>query len=80
MELRTICCKLLTTQPISDALQETSERFSAACNYVLKIAIEEKTHNAIKLQKLCYRDVRKVFGLSANLAIQSVRRVVSTLN
>ncbi len=61
METRTICCKLLTTPTIADALKETSERFSDACNHVLKIAIEEKTHNAIKLHKLCCADVREFF-------------------
>ena len=79
METRTICCKLFTTHAIADALQETSDRFSDACNYVLKIALEEKTHNAIKLQKLCYADVRKLFGLSANLAVRSIRRVVACM-
>jgi IS605 OrfB family transposase len=76
METRTICCKLLTTPAIADALQETSEGFSNACNHVLNIAIEEKTHNAINLHKLCYADVRRLFGLSANLAVRSIRRVV----
>jgi putative transposase len=79
METRTICCRLLTTSAIADALQETSERFSDACNHVLKIAIQEKTHNAIKLHKLCYSQVRELFGLSANLAVRSIRRVVSCM-
>lgn len=79
METRTICCKLFTTPAITDALQETSERFSNACNHVLNIAIKEKTHNAIKLHKLCYAEVRKMFGLSANLAVRSIRRVVSCM-
>lgn len=79
MEKRTICCKLLTTSTIADALKKTSERFSDACNHVLKIAIEEKTHNAIKLHKLCYAEVRESFGLSANLAVRAIRRVVSCM-
>lgn len=79
METRTICCKFLTTAPINIALQETSERFSEACNYVLKIAIEEKTHNAIKLHKLCYAKIREFFGLSANLAVRAIRRVVGCM-
>jgi len=79
METRTICCKLFTTPAIANALQETSERFSDACNHVLNISIEEKTHNAIKLHKLCYTDVRKLFGLSANLAVRSIRRVVACM-
>lgn len=79
METRTICCKLLTTPIVAGALKETSERFSNACNHVLKIAIEEKTHNAINLHKLCYSEVRKLFGLSANLAVRAIRRIVACI-
>lgn len=79
MQTRTVCCKLFTTKTIANALQETSERFSGACNHVLKIAVEEKTHNAIQLHKRCYPDIRKLFGLSANLAVRSIRRVVSCM-
>lgn len=64
---------------MADALKETSERFSDACNHVLNIAFEEKTHNAIKLHKLCYTEIRKLFGLSANLAVRSIRRVVASI-
>ena len=79
METRTICCKLLTTPITSEALKETSACFAVACNYILKVAIEEKTHNAIKLHKLCYTEVRKLFGLSANLAVRAIRRVVACM-
>lgn len=75
METRTICCKLITIRAIADALKETSEFFAAACNYILKIAIEHKTHHAIKLHKLCYAEVRKLFNLSANLTVRAIRRV-----
>ena len=75
METRTICCKLLTAPTMASALKETSEFFSDACNHVLKIAIEEKTRNAIKLHKLCYFQVRELFGISANLTVRSIRRV-----
>ena len=79
METRTICCKLLTTPTMESALKETGERFADACNHVLKITAEEKTHNAIKLHKLCYTQVRKLFGLSANLSVRSIRRVVACM-
>jgi IS605 OrfB family transposase len=72
MKTRTVCCKLLTTLPVYIALQETSERFSDACNYVLKIAAQEKTSNAIKLHKLCYAKIRELFCLSANLAVRAI--------
>lgn len=79
METRTICCKLATTKPISSALKETAEVFSDACNHILKIAIKEKTHNAIELHKLCYKEVRSIFGLSSNLSIRAIRRVVACM-
>lgn len=79
MQTRTICCKLLTSQVTSPALEETSHFFADACNYILKVALEEKTHNAINLHKLCYAKVRELFGLSANLAVRSIRRVTATL-
>ena len=79
MNNRTICCKLVTTPPSAEALKETSQFFSDACNHVLTIATSAKTHNAIKLHKLCYVDVRKLFGLSANLAVRTIRRVVSCM-
>jgi IS605 OrfB family transposase len=76
---RTICCKLVTTPPLAEALKETSERFSHACNYVLKVSIAEETHNAIVLHKLCYAKVRELFGLSANLSVRAIRRVVACM-
>lgn len=79
MNTRTICCKFLTTPPIEDALKETSKRFADACNYVLRIAIFEETSNAIKLHKFCYAKVRELFGLSANLAVRSIRRVAACM-
>ncbi|MCE5316495.1 MAG: RNA-guided endonuclease TnpB family protein [Parachlamydia sp.] len=79
METRTICCKLSTMQPSYEALQETSFAFSEACNFVLKTAIEAKTYNAIKLHQICYAKVRDLFGLSANLSIRAIRRVVACM-
>jgi putative transposase len=79
MQTRTICCKLLTTPPIYETLSETSHLFADACNFVLKTASEEKTHNAIKLHHLCYVEVRSLFNLSANLAIRAIRRVVAMM-
>lgn len=66
MQARTICCKLSTTPENEAALQSTSFQFAKACNYVLTIAIKEKTYNAIQLHKLCYKYIRELFSLSAS--------------
>lgn len=79
MNTRTICCKLRTTALIQETFQETSIAFSDACNFVLKGASEEKTHNAIKLHHFFYVKIRELFGLSANLAVRAIRRVASNL-
>ncbi|MBS0622749.1 MAG: hypothetical protein JSR80_07310 [Verrucomicrobia bacterium] len=64
---------------IAEALQETSNRFAEACNYVLRVATEAKTHNALKLHHLCYAEIRALFGLSANLAVRAIRRVAASM-
>lgn len=79
MVTKTVCCKLLTSAPIASALEDTSERFADSCDYVLSVAIEKGSHNAIKLHHLCYKECREMFGLSANLAIRSIRRVVTCM-
>jgi IS605 OrfB family transposase len=79
MQKRTICCKLAAIPAIDAALSETSRVFADACNYILTVAIEQKTSNAIQLHHLCYSKIRKMFGLSANLAVRSIRRVSATL-
>ena len=52
------------------------ERFNDACNFVSEVAFEHRLPNKIKLQKLIYREVREKFGLSAQLAIRAIAKVV----
>lgn len=61
------------------ALKDTSECFADACNHILNISLKESTNNAIKLHKICYVNVRELFGMSANLAVRSIRRVAACL-
>ena len=80
MQTRTICCKLVTTPEIQDALEETSRQFAAACNYISQQPLTNKFGDALKLHALCYKSIREKFQLSANLAVRSIRRVASTMN
>ena len=43
------------------------------------MARREHTTNKVKLQHVCYTDVRVRFGLSANLAIRAIARVCAAL-
>lgn len=79
MQTRTICCKLITTPEIEDALKETSHQFAAACNYISQEALINKTESPLKLHALCYKAIREKFQLSANLAVRSIRRVASAM-
>ena len=73
-QVLTISCKLNVSTEQSKKLDETMQVFAQACNH-----INDKTPqtlvNQIAMQSLIYQDVRALFGLSANLSIQALRRV-----
>lgn len=73
--IRAIKCKMVPTLVMAKALEETAGAFADACNYAVSFGLTNK----IKLQKAAYYDIRKRFGLSANLTIQAIRRVASAL-
>lgn len=76
MELiKTVSCKLDATPNQAQALSITLQGFASACNDVLKVSKENHTTNKVKLQHLCYHDIRQRHGLSANLAIRAIARV-----
>jgi putative transposase len=53
-------------------------RFNEACNHISQIAFENKTHSQVKVHKLCYYDVKGKFGLSSQMAIRAIGKVVET--
>jgi predicted transposase len=57
------------------ALEATARAFAGAANRVLLESRKLKTSNKVKLQHAIYRELRKTFGLSANLAIRAIARV-----
>ena len=79
MELiKTVSCKLGATPEQAEALRATFDSFANACNYVLKVSKGNHTTNKVKLQHLCYYELRKRFGLTANLAIRAIARVAES--
>lgn len=70
----TLLVKLQPTTEQSVALLETMERFNAACNAIAEVAFQERTANKIRLQKLVYHDIRKQFGLSAQLTVRAISK------
>ena len=71
-----IMVKLATTKEQYDALLETMERFNEACNYISQLAFENHTASQVKLHHLAYRYLREHYGLSAQMAVRVVGKVV----
>jgi putative transposase len=66
-QVLTVSCKLKVAQSQAAKLDATLEAFGQALNRVNQNT-PEKVANAVKLQSLCYREIRARFGLSSNLA------------
>jgi putative transposase len=76
-QVLTISCKLKVSQSQAAKLDATLEAFGQALNWVNQNT-PEKIVNAVKLQSLCYYEIRARFGLSSNLAQQVCRRVAGS--
>lgn len=76
-QVLTISCKLKVSESQAAKLAATLDAFGQALNWVNQ-STPEKIANAVKLQSLCYYEVRARFGLSSNLAQQVCRRVAGS--
>lgn len=72
---QTLIVKLQPAQEQHKSLLETMEQFNKSCNYIAEIAFNLRTANKFRLQKVVYRDVRQMFGLSAQLSIRAISKV-----
>ena len=70
----TVACKIEVPVKFVAEIDKTLEVFAAACEWINQNTPTELTSKN-QMQKLVYNDVRVGFGLSANLAIQALRRV-----
>jgi putative transposase len=73
-QILTYLCKLHTTEEQAKHLDDTLHTFADACNWIHE-TVPKRMRNGLQMQKLVYHEVRDRFGLSANLAIQAIRRV-----
>jgi len=76
---RTVVLKLQPTADQTVELDATLAAFANACDYIADVARQEHTTNKVLIQRVCYREVRATFGLSANLAIRAIARVCAAL-
>ncbi len=72
----TLPVKLSPTSEQVRALLATVERFNAACDWIGAVAFRERCANKVALQKIVYYDTRARFGLSAQLSIRAIGKVV----
>jgi len=73
---QTLMVKLDTTEEQFNALKQTMERFNEACNFIAEVAYKHRMANKVALQPLVYRDVRERFGLSAQMTVRAIAKVV----
>lgn len=72
----TLPVKLVPTPEQHAFLMATMRRFNAACDVIAVTAFKEHCANKVTLQKLVYYDIRRNFGLSAQLTIRAISKVV----
>ena len=72
---QTLLVKLLPTLEQCKVLSETMETFNNACNEIAEVAFEHRTANKVKLQKLVYYNIRRKYGLSAQLTVRAISKV-----
>ena len=68
--------KLVATQEQRGILLRTMERFNEACNYISQLAFDNRTASQVKLHHFAYRYLREYYGLSAQMAVRAVGKVV----
>jgi putative transposase len=66
--------KLAPTESQHDALLATMRACNEAANRAAEVAIEHRTANKIRVQKLVYAELRQRYGLSAQMAILAVHK------
>src|SRR5437870_2317714 len=77
IQVLTVSCKLQVPTTLVEELDDTLKVFAEACEFI-HANIPTNIHNRVRMQAMLYSEVRARFGLSANLAIQAIRRVSSS--
>lgn len=72
---QTLMVKLAPTAEQHIVLLQTMERFNEACNSVAGTAFALGTANKFRLQKATYQDIRRRYGLSAQMTIRAISKV-----
>jgi IS605 OrfB family transposase len=76
---RTVVCKLAPTPAQRRDIDATLRAFAAGCELAAETARSIGSTNKVKVQAAGYKEIRKRFGLSANLAIRAIARACAAL-
>ena len=70
--------KLLPSADQTIGLTRTLAAFNAACDYISTTAWNSKTFRQFDLHKICYRQAREQFGLSAQSTVRAISKVADS--
>ncbi len=76
---RTVVCKLAPTPEQAADIDAALKAFAAACDFAAEAARRIGSTNKVKVQQAAYAEIRRRFGLSANLAIRAIARACAAL-
>lgn len=74
----TLRLRLLPTGDQKTKILAVMERFNEAATFAAKVGFEAKVFGQITIHRLCYREIRERFGLSAQLAVRAIGKAVET--
>ena len=77
--IRTVVCKLAPTPEQASEMDATLRAFASACDFAADVARRIGSTNKVKVQHAGYKEIRKRFGLSSNLAIRAIARACAAL-
>jgi IS605 OrfB family transposase len=72
----TLLVKMSPTPEQHQTLLETMERFNKACNDIAEVAYQNRLANKWTLHKLVYYRIREQYGLSAQMTVRAISKVV----
>ncbi len=67
--------QLLPDKEQAVEMRQTVERFNEAANWLAAKALKDRTANKVLLQQLYYPEIRKSFGLSAQMTVRCIAQV-----
>jgi IS605 OrfB family transposase len=75
-QVLTVCCKLDPKDSQVKEIEDTLKAFANACNWINK-NVDQRIRNSVVMHHLTYKEIRSLFGLSANLAVRAINRVAA---